>query len=120
MLLDSNIIIYSMQHEYPQVRDFIAKFVPIVSIASYVEVLGFQRINERDVQGYEDFFSAAVVLPISFEVARNAVHLRQQRKMSLGDAMIAGTALTYDLTLVTHNTEDFRRIEGLNLVDPVD
>jgi predicted nucleic acid-binding protein len=52
-------------------------------------------------------------------VAQRAVKLRQQRKMSLGDAIIAGTALTHDLTLVTHNTEDFQWISGLKILDPL-
>jgi len=39
--------------------------------------------------------------------------------MSLGDAIIAGTALAYDLTLVTRNTEDFQWIDGLSLLNPL-
>jgi len=31
--------------------------------------------------------------------------------------MIAAVALTYDLTLVTHNTADFENIPGLRLDD---
>lgn len=33
------------------------------------------------------------------------------------DLMIASAALVYDLTLVTHNTADFRNIPGLKLED---
>ena len=33
------------------------------------------------------------------------------------DLMIASVALVYDLTLVTHNTADFRNIPGLRLDD---
>jgi tRNA(fMet)-specific endonuclease VapC len=33
------------------------------------------------------------------------------------DLMIASAALVYDLTLVTHNTADFRNIPGLRLED---
>jgi predicted nucleic acid-binding protein len=31
--------------------------------------------------------------------------------------MIAATALVHDLTLVTHNTQDFADIPGLHVVD---
>jgi predicted nucleic acid-binding protein len=34
------------------------------------------------------------------------------------DLIIAATALEYDLTLVTNNTEDFEDIPGLNLYQP--
>ena len=50
--------------------------------------------------------------------ASTHVALRQQRKMSLGDALIAGTALLHGLTLVTRNAEDFHWIQGLSLLNP--
>ena len=39
--------------------------------------------------------------------------------MSLGDALIAGTALNVKLKLATHNTKDFEWIEELELIDPL-
>jgi hypothetical protein len=39
------------------------------------------------------------------------------RAMPVKDSMIAATALTYDLVMVTRNTADFRHT-GLDLVDP--
>jgi hypothetical protein len=38
--------------------------------------------------------------------------------MTLGDALIAGTALAHGLTLVTRNLEDFEGISGLSLLNP--
>jgi predicted nucleic acid-binding protein len=46
--------------------------------------------------------------------------LRQQRKMSLGDALVAGTALGHGLTLVTCNIEDFQWMQGLSLLNLFD
>jgi len=40
--------------------------------------------------------------------------------MTLGDAIIAGTALAYRLTLMTRNTDDFRWIAELKLLNPFD
>jgi len=41
------------------------------------------------------------------------------RKLKLGDALIAATALVHDLELVTHNLADFSWITGLRVVDPM-
>jgi len=40
--------------------------------------------------------------------------------MTLEDAIIAGTALAYRLTLMTRNTDDFRWIAELKLLNPFD
>jgi len=39
--------------------------------------------------------------------------------MSLGDALIAGTALSHGLPLATHNTKDFAWVEELEVIDPL-
>ena len=41
------------------------------------------------------------MFPISDEIIQKASALRQQKKISLGDALIAATALIHGLTLVT-------------------
>ena len=99
MLIDSNIIIYAAQSPNTALRDFIAHRAPAVSAVSYVEVLGYHRLTEAERQHFKAFFSAALVLPLSQDVLQQAVKLRQLRKMTLGDALVAGTALAYGLTL---------------------
>lgn len=119
MLLDSNIIIYAALPEYAALQSFIAKHAPAVSAISRVEVLGYHLLSEMDRRNFEDFFAAATVLPISDSVLSKAVELRQIRKSSLGDALIAGTALAHGLTLLTRNLADFNWIDGLALLDPL-
>ncbi len=51
-------------------------------------------------------------------VAEAAILLRRARRMKLGDALIAATALLYDLPLVTRNVDDFKHIAGLRLINP--
>lgn len=118
MLLDSNIIIYAAQDEHKAIRDFIAEHSPAVSVVSYIEVLGYHLLTQESRQHFEKFFAAAKVLPISQDVIEQSVRLRQTRRMTLGDALIAGTALANKLTLITRNTGDFDWIEGLGLLNP--
>ena len=119
MLLDSNIIIYSTQPEYSQLRQFMAQHAVVVSAVSYVEVLGYHRLSEADKRLLTSLFKASTVLPISQLVLDEAVQLRQVRKMALGDALIAATALVHNMTLVTHNTKDFDWIANLKVLDPL-
>lgn len=112
MLIDSNIIIYAAQPEHAALRQFIAKHSPAVSAVSYVEVLGYHNLTEQDRLLLEAFFASAPMLALTQTVLEQAVKLRQLRKMTLGDALVAGTALSHNLTLVTRNTTDFAWIAG--------
>ena len=62
------------------------------------------------------------IIPVSEAVAEIAGRVLGEREfsgapMALADALIAATALTYDLTLVTRNIRDFTDI-GLRLLNP--
>jgi predicted nucleic acid-binding protein len=119
MLLDSNAIIYSIKPEFSQLRKLIAKHSPAVSAISYVEVLGYHQLTESDKQDFMDFFATARIIPVYQVVLEQAVKLRQQRKISLGDSIIAATAILNDLTLITANTADFKWIQNIKLLDPL-
>ncbi len=53
------------------------------------------------------------------QLAAPAIALRQQRKMSLGDALIAAACLEHQLPLATANEKDFDWVEGLEMVNPL-
>lgn len=120
MLLDSNIIIYAAKPEYQGLRNFVAKHAPAVSAVSYVEVLGYHRLGALEREYFETFFRVAQVLQITPAVLEHAIKLRQLHKMSLGDSLIAATALVHSKTLVTRNIDDFNWIAGLVLLNPID
>lgn len=120
MLFDSNIIIYSsQQHNRDLLRFILGITQRSVSIVSYIEELGYHSLVERERQSLDRFFQDAEILPLTDTITQQAVALRQQRRMGLGDAIIAATAMVHNLTLVTHNTEDFRWITGMELLDPL-
>lgn len=119
MLLDSNIIIYAARPEHTDLRRFVAANQCVVSAVSYVEVLGYHKLTEADRVTLTAFFEATIVLPITQPILERAVQLRQARKMSLGDALVAATALVCGETLVTRNVDDFVWIEPLILHNPL-
>jgi toxin FitB len=119
MLIDSNIIIYAAQVQHSALRQFIARHTPAVSAVSYVEVLGYHGLNLAEQQHFEAFFAAATILSLTQPVLEQAIKLRRQRKMTLGDALIAATCLVHSFTLVTRNTKDFEWISELSVLDPL-
>lgn len=118
LLLDSNIIIYSAKREYAELRRFMAGNVYSVSAVSRIEVLGYHLLHDEQRQYLTEFFQAADILSISDSVVTKAVKLRQAKRMGLGDAIVAATALEHRLTLVTRNMGDFSWIQNLDPTNP--
>lgn len=119
MLLDSNTIIYAALPEHESLRKFLTQQIYFVSAISYVEVLGYHQLTAANKEYFKAFFHNTTTLPVCEKVIQKASSLRQQKKMSLGDAIVAATALVHDLTLVTHNIKDFEWIEELSMLDPL-
>lgn len=119
MLLDSNIIIYAVRPEHESLRAFLSAKPIVVSAITRVEVLGYHRLAETERNMFEDFFRALPVLPVTERVLDESIRLRQLRRMTLGDALIAATAIVNRMRLATHNVPDFSWIDGLDVIDPI-
>lgn len=113
MLLDSNIIIYAIQPDYGKLRNWITNNNVGVSSITLLEVLGYHNLKTADKHDFEELFGYAV----THEVIERAIDFRQRQNMSIGDTIIAATAVTHDKTLVTRNVSDFESIEELKLLD---
>ena len=118
-ILDSNLLIYSAQDEYRFLRPLIHDDQTRLSAASKVEMLGYHKLSAGERLYFESLFKTASVLSISDEVVNKAVELRQQKRMSLGDCLIAATALLNGFDLYTNNADDFIHISGLTVINPL-
>ena len=119
MLLDSNIFIYSTQSEYASLCEWCMNQDIHASDITKLEVLGYHRLSEEDRDSLQRLLGFAVIYPVSSPIIESAITLRQQKNMSLGDAIIAATALEHHQTLATRNLKDFDWVEGLKVVDPL-
>lgn len=119
MLVDSNILIYALLPDHQRLMDWIISNLPSVSIVSKIETLGYHRLTKDHKADLLNLFSCLTTHYPSFQTCEIAIMLRQQRKMSLGDSLIAATAMEYGEVLATHNSSDFEWIENLTLLDPL-
>ena len=117
-LLDSNLLIYSADAAHAFLRPLVQSPANYVSAISQVETLGFQRLTLADKHYLESIFVSLGVLPISQSIIDRAIVLRQQQRLTLGDALIAATALEYGLVIAPRNSRDFAIIAGLSSHNP--
>src|SRR5579871_3107283 len=111
-LLDSNIVIYATKPGYPWLAEALREQPFKVSVISEIEVMGYHLLTPEDRADLQAFLDATEILPLTSAIAQRAIALRQLRKMKLGDAVIAATALEEKCELLTRNVADFREIEG--------
>ena len=116
-LIDTNVLIDAQMGRLSKIGlDFLAKVINekfIVSFITLIEYLGYKNITKSS----EEFISLAEVIEINKGIIRNCIDLRKNYKIKLPDAIIASTALTHNLILITNNEKDFSEIHNLVVIN---
>ncbi len=116
-LVDSNIIIYHLNGELIA-TGFLQKNISVCAISqlTFLEILSFEfsKKEERKVIKLLEQFT---ILDTSKDVSLQAIKNRKDKKIKLADNIIASTAQTNNLTLVTRNTKDFNNID-IKILNP--
>ena len=124
-MLDTNIVIYTIKNKPQVVRDaFIKHYGQMcISSVSYMElVYGAERSStpERNLKILEGFVASMDVLAYDDPAANHTGKLRAElakKGTPIGpfDQMIAGHARSMGLIIVTNNTKEFERVNGLRV-----
>ncbi len=127
-LLDTNICIYLMKNSYPHLSQKLLSFNPseiaISSITLYELEYGAAKSHwgQKTRDRMHMFLSPFTILPFDSTDAIAAGKIRGYLEMTgkiIGpyDLLIAAQGLARDLTVVTHNTNEFQRVPGLLIED---
>lgn len=119
MLVDSNLLIYATKPEQEKLRHWLIETLPKVSVISKVEILGYHKLQPAEHAALAELLDCLELIyltPASYEIA---IQLRQRRKLTLGDSLIAATSLERSYVLATCNTDDFAWIGELKLLNPL-
>lgn len=89
-----------------------------VSAVTHMELLvGCQ--NKQELRKMERFLHYFELLRLTMQVSDTAVNLLKQYRLNHGlqipDALIAATALTYQVSMISKNQRDYKFIKGLHL-----
>jgi len=116
-LIDSNVIIDLIGKKLPiKTINVIALNSIFSSDVSRIEVLGFSNSIEEE-ESFISFFSDLQILSLDEAVIQKSIQIRKQKRIKLGDAIIAATALVHNLKLITRNVVDFNGIDDLELIN---
>ena len=126
-LLDTNVCIAAMRGNAMVVRK-LASLRPedcAISMVSVFELFaGVCRCNnpQREGRKVSTFLESFHLLPFDWDSALKTAEIRFQlekngTKIGPYDLQLCGQARALDLTLVTHNTREFKRVNGLRIED---
>jgi toxin FitB len=117
-LLDSNILVYLSKREL--LLSFLDRFDSVfISVITYIKVLGYDFGDTREHDFVKEMVSLFNVRYIDQKIAEAVIEIRKNIKIKLPDAIIAGTALSDNLCLVTRNIQDFKNID-CSILNPFD
>jgi tRNA(fMet)-specific endonuclease VapC len=125
-LLDTNICIYLIKRRPPQVRERFQRCeigaigISTVTLAELHYGTAKSQFPEKNRQALEAFILPLEVVPFDATAAAvygpmRAALERQGTPIGAMDLMIAAHALGLRVTLVTNNTSEFARVQGLRI-----
>ncbi|MBX2916444.1 MAG: type II toxin-antitoxin system VapC family toxin [Cyclobacteriaceae bacterium] len=117
-LIDTNVIIDFSANLIPKKGSSLLSICfdeePIISVITKIELLGYPLVTTE----VKDLVSTSLVVGLTDEIVNQTIQIRKQYKIKLPDSVIAATALTLDLILLSRNTVDFSKIKALNHLNP--
>lgn len=124
-LWDTNTAIYYLQQQFPPqaekfMDDLVKEEQPVISAITEIELLCWKTATEKDLEVLHNFIKDALVIELEQPIKLKTADIRKTHRIKLPDAIIAATALVYDLTLLSRNTADFTNIDGLKIINPWD
>lgn len=117
-LIDTNTTIDYLSDKLPEKSaEFIEKIDSQLSVISRMELLAWPNATDEQLKVLEAFVGTSNIFSLSEPVIVESIRIRKTYRIKLPDAIIAATALVFDLTLITLNTVDFKNISGLKLIN---
>lgn len=121
-ILDTNVIIYYCNGSLPErANTFLQVEVDkgiYISVVSEIETLGYSLSTEYESMINEDFIDGSIIIELTRDVVDKTIEIRKIYRIKLPDAIIAATALVHDMTLISRNDIDFKKVTDLKYLNP--
>jgi len=119
-LIDGNAVLDYLAGTLPTAGKELMRTVvnrqPRISVITKIEVMGYptQPLHSKLIL---EFIDNCLIFPISSEVVDRTIEIRKAYRIKIPDAIIAATALEYELILITRNVRDFEKL-GVEVSNP--
>ena len=112
-LLDTNSILYILSGD-KIIANHLNQKILYASIISEIELFGYRDLTSKQEKNIKGFLSNFRIISIDEAIKIEAIDLRKKFYLKLPDCIIAATAITLNLTLITSDKQ-FRQVNNLLL-----
>lgn len=112
-LLDTNIILYILSGDKVLANHLHQKNL-YASFISEMELFSFRGLTSKEEKSIRAFLAEFRIIDIDETIKQEAISIRKNYSLKLPDSIIAATAVTLQLTLITADKQ-YRQIEKLLL-----
>jgi predicted nucleic acid-binding protein len=105
-VIDSDVLLDFLDGHAPAAGEIARYRECCISIISWMELLAGAR-TQADEDVRREFLTHFRVVPLTSQVAEEAVTLRRRYRLKLPDAIIWASAISENYLLVSRNTKDF-------------
>ena len=112
-LVDTNFLIH-LSEEDKIVIPFLDDNISI-SYITELELLGVFSISKEQLKNAQNLINDCIIFEMNSQIKQKVISLKQSYKIKLPDAIIAATAIVYNLPFITSDA-DFKKIKELQLI----
>lgn len=88
------------------------------SAITRLDLFGLPGLKGEEESKISEILKPFVEIAVDSAIIDRAIGVRRARRIKVPDAIIAATALVKGCSLITRNTEDFKGISDLVVIDP--
>lgn len=121
ILIDSDVVIDFLRGYNLRIKSFFSKIKNqqingCISLISIIELYsGIEEENNIKDKYLKDLLLSLGIIPVEFDLCRNAGLLRNKYPLSVSDSVIAATSSHYKIKLFTFNVKHFSNLPGVKL-----
>jgi predicted nucleic acid-binding protein len=114
ILIDTNIILYLLKGN-DTLEEMLQGKDPYLSFITELDLIGFPDISVKEEKQINDLMNDCLVVSLNDNIKKEYIELRKKYHLKLADAIIAATAITLNIPLITSDKQ-FAIVKELKLV----
>lgn len=112
-LLDTNIIIYIL-NGYKTISDYLSHKIFLTSVICEIELFGSKVLTQKEEKQIKTFLQEFRIITIDHAIKELAISFKKKYLLKIPDIIIAATAVSLDVPLVTSD-KAFKQITELEI-----